>query len=199
MDRFFVLLVLQGNFTSSETAMTTEAFRKASVQRYSSSLGNVTVWSSEDLTTASPRTDERNFTRITLNQSDQTNNPFNYVAMYLNMIFIPAGLILNVQCIAVLIKSKMARTSTAVEMVFLALADSINLITQFVLSSPVWSQYTDIPDLTIINDAMCAGSFCLALVGSLLSGMIMSVASIERFCCVTFPSLGQYLESVSKE
>ena len=167
--------------------MTTELFNNTTMQRACSSPGNATVWSSEDLTTASSRTDERIVTTITLNQPDQTNSPLDYVSMYLNMLFIPVGLILNVQCIAVLIKTIMARTSTAVEMVFLALADSINLITQFVLSSPVWSQYSDIPDLTIINDIMCAGTFYLALVGSLLSGMIMSVATIERFCFVTFP------------
>ena len=103
------------------------------------------------------------------------------------MISVPVGLVLNVLCIVVLINSKIARTSTAVEIIFLALADSISLITFFILSSPVWSQFSDLPDLTIINNVMCAGPFYFGLVGSLLYGMTMSVASIERFCCVTFP------------
>ena len=73
------------------------------------------------------------------------------------------------------------------EIIFLALADCINLITFFVLSSPVWSQFSDLPDLTIINNVMCAGPLYFGLVGGLLYGMTMSVATIERFCCVTFP------------
>ena len=127
---------------------------------------------------------QASMTMIGLNQPD---NPFHYVAMYFNMISVPFGLVLNVLCIVVLINSKIARTSTAVEIIFLAIADSISLITFFVASSRVWSQFSNLPDLTSINSVMCACPVYFGLVGSLLYGMTMSVATIERFCCLTFP------------
>ena len=135
-----------GNTPSHEAAMTTDAFGKATALRNSSSVDNV----SADLTTASPSTHGNNTTMTLIglnqNQPDQTNNPFHYVAMYFNMINVPVGLVLNVLCVVVLINSKIVRTSTGVELLFLALADSINLIVFFVASSPVWSEFSDIPD-----------------------------------------------------
>ena len=166
--------------------MTTDTFgNNATTQRDSSSPDDV----AGDLTTASATTNASNvsMTMIGLNLPDQSNNPIHYISMYFNMVSVPVGLVLNILCIVVLINSKIARTSTAVEIIFLAIADSINLITFFIASSPIWSQFSDLPDLTTINRVMCAGPFYFALVGSLLYGMTMSVATIERFCCVTFP------------
>ena len=175
---WFVLVVSLFNTTSHEAAMTTGAFDPSSPD----DVG-------PDLATASPTTDASNatMTLVGLNKPDQSNNPFHYVVMYFNMISVLVGLVLNILCIVVFIKSKIARTSTAVEIIFLALAENINLITFVVVSSPVWSQLSDMPNLTTINRVMCAGPFYFGLVGSLLYGMTMSVATIERFCCVTFP------------
>ena len=166
------------NTTSHEAAMTTGAFDHSSPD----DVG-------PDLATASPTTDASNatMTLVGLNKPDQSNNPFHYVSMYFNMISVLVGLVLNILCIVVFIKSKIARTSTAVEIIFLALADNINLITFFVVSSSIWSQFSDMPNLTTIKRVMCAGPFYFGLVGLLLYGMTMSVATIERFCCVTFP------------
>ena len=172
----FVLAVFAGNITSNEATVTTDAYCNRTAQR-----DNATVWSSEDLITASLTTDERNFTTITLSQPDHLNTPFHYVTMYFNMIWIPIGLILNVLCIIVFNKFKLARTSTALEMIVLAVADNINMIANFVMSSSVWSQFSDIPDLSAMSHVTCGGTLYIGIVGALLYGLTLSVATIERF------------------
>ena len=165
--------------------MTTAALSNATMQRESSSPDNTTVgWRSEDLTTTSPT---GNGTAILLNQSDKTNDLFHYVTMYFNMVGIPVGLIFNLLCIAVFMKSKLARTSIALEMIVLSVADNIKMISYFIFNSVQWSNFIDIPDLSAINHVTCAGLFYFGLVGSLLYSWTLSMATIERFCCINFP------------
>ena len=125
----FVVSLDNTDLTPHEAAMETDAFDN-----------NATTGDFSSPVDVAATTDETNaaMTLIRLNQPDQSNNPFHYVSMYFNMVSVPVGLFLNVLCIVMLINSKIARTSTAVEIIFLAIADSINLITFFVASWPVW-------------------------------------------------------------
>ena len=173
---------------TTETAMTSNSF-------YNTSLGdrilgnNVTDWpSKEDFNITPPDSAKSNAARtlMRMNSANQTDDWFNLVIMYMTQIVIPVGLVLNIMCVAGFVKSKLARTTTAIKMISLAIVRIINLIALFAQSS-AGSRFSDIPNLAAINHVTCAGALYLGTFGGIFTGWLMSAAAVERFCCVTFP------------
>ena len=171
---------------STEVAMAISSFHNRSLGN--TSLGNnVTDWLSAN-NVISQETSRRNSSSVfrRLNPANQTDNLFNFIIMHLTQVVIPIGLILNVMCLSVFLKSTLARTATGLKMVCLAIVRIIILITLFAHSSAQFPNI-DIPNLAAINHVTCAGTLYMETFGTFFTGLLMSTATIERFCCVTFP------------
>ena len=114
-----MLLSAKKMTVTTETAMTTNSF-------YNTSLGdgildttrNVTDWpSKKDFNITPPDSAKSNDARtlMRMNSANQTDDWFNLVIMYMTQIVIPMGLVLNIMCVAGFVKSKLARTTTAIK------------------------------------------------------------------------------------
>ena len=183
----FLFLSADKMTVTFETSMTTNSF-------YNTSLGdrildNVTDWpSKEDFSIISPDSARRNTARalMRVRSANQNDDWFILVIMYMTQIVIPVGLVLNMICVAGFVKSKLARTPTAIKVISLAIVRIINLIALFAQSS-AGSRFIGIPNLAAINNVTCAGALYLGTFGGIFTGWLMSAAAVERFCYVTFP------------
>ena len=109
------------------------------------------------------------------------------IAMYSQFVIIPVGLILNVFCFIVLVKSKIAQTATGIHLTFLAVADILVLLTIFVFVSDDWSRHIAIPGLRNGYSFICKMALFTINVGFLWSGLLLASATVERFLSVAFP------------
>ena len=109
------------------------------------------------------------------------------IAMYSQLIIIPVGLVLNLLCFIVFVKSSTARTATGIHLTFLAIADSLVLLSAFVLGTEQWPSYIDIPKFRMLNSFICKVSIYTFNVGVLWSGFLLVSATVERFLSVAFP------------
>ena len=100
---------------------------------------------------------------------------------------IPIGLILNILCFVIFIKSKTYQSATGIHLTYLALADNLVLVSIFMWSHDVFSKYIDFPGMHTMSYVACVGPFYLSTVGVLWSGLLLSSATIERFISVAFP------------
>ena len=149
---------------------------------------NLTDWGTEDIITAVPTNDTNETTTlIPADEVDASTYLFEYAVMCAELALMTLGLLLNTLCIAVFIKSKLAKTSVAIQMISLSIGDNVGLVAMFALNSALWSKFIDIIDLTVINNITCATIFYSGTAVALFTGLLMSAATIERFYCVTFP------------
>ena len=148
---------------------------------------NMTDLGAEDIITAVPNDTNKTTALIGADELDASTYLFEYAVMCAELAATPLGLVLNTLCMVVFIKSKLAKTSVAIQMIFLAVGDNVILATMFSLNSSIWSKFINIIDFTVISSITCAITFYCTTAGALFTGLLMSVATVERFCCVTFP------------
>ena len=112
----------------------------------------------------------------------------NRIQMYSNFVLIPVGFIFNNLCLVTFIKSKISQSPTGLTLTYLAVADNNVLVSMSIaFDSENWSKYLGIPSLVTKHTLICQGSMFLLNVGFLLSGLLLTSATIERYVSVSFP------------
>ena len=107
--------------------------------------------------------------------------------MYSNLVIIPVGIILNILCLIIFIKSKISQSSTGLTLTCLSVADNIVLVSSFLFVTENWLEYIAMPSLLETYSLICQLNHYLVNVGFLLSGLLLTSATIERYISVRFP------------
>ena len=111
----------------------------------------------------------------------------NRIGMYTAFVLCPTGFILNLVSVVIFVKSKIARTSVGLHMVFLAIADNLVLVSGFIDGTSVWQFLINIPDLCALTSFTCSASNYFHGVGLTWSGILLASSTIERFMAVALP------------
>ena len=115
---------------------------------------------------------------------------FNIIAlveMYGDFVIIPVGIFVNVLSVMVFVKSKIAWTPVGLHLMYLAIADSLVLVSGFVAGSRSWNELINMPDLWSANTFTCVGTYYSVNVGFTWSGVLLASSTIERFLSIAFP------------
>ena len=111
----------------------------------------------------------------------------NKIEMYADLVIIPLGVIMNILCLIIFVKSKISQSPTGLTLICLSIADNIVLVSSFLSSTQNWSNYIAIPSLVKNYSFICQGNHYLVNIGFLLSGLLLTSATIERYISVRFP------------
>ena len=120
-------------------------------------------------------------------QQSKLFDTLNRIQMYSNIVLIPVGFIFNNLCLVTFIKSKISQSPTGLTLTYLAVADNIVLVSMSIaFDSENWSKYLGIPSPVTKYTLICQGGMFLLNVGFLLSGLLLTSATIERYVSVRF-------------
>ena len=64
----------------------------------------------------------------------------NKIEMYADLVIIPLGVIMNILCLIIFIKSKISQSPTGLTLTCLSIADNIVLVSIFLSSTQNWSK-----------------------------------------------------------
>ena len=153
--------------------------------------------------TASFNCSETNHTQMmTGSEDNQSASIFNIIAqieMFGDLVIIPMGIFVNVLSVMIFVKSRMAWTPVGLHLMYLAIADSLVLVSSFAAGSRFWHLLINIPDLWSVNTVTCVGTYYTINVGFTWSGVLLTSSTIERFLSIAFPlkvkSLNLYRKS----
>ena len=98
----------------------------------------------------------------------------------------PVGVFLNILCLITFVKSKMSQSATGLTLTYLSIADNIVLLSLFLIGTEYWSKFTAIPSLVENDSFSCQMIVYLVILGFLLSGVLLTSATIERYISVRF-------------
>ena len=122
-----------------------------------------------------------------LDQPSDLLDIFNQIEIYSNLVIIPVGIILNILCLITFVKSKISHIPTGLTLTCLSIADNIVLVSSYFLQGKKLSQYMGIPKLLNKHTLVRQGVGYLINAGFLLSGVLLTSATIERYVSVRFP------------
>ena len=109
------------------------------------------------------------------------------IAMYSQLVISPVGLVLNLLCFIVFVKSNTARTATGIHLTFLAIADGVVLLGSYLYLPEQWTRYIGFPNFRNWNSFSCKLSLYTLNLGFLWSGLLLASTTVERFLSVSFP------------
>ena len=121
------------------------------------------------------------------------NSPANtdimeHIEIYGITFLVPVGLILNMASLLVFCKSDNYSTSVGLHLKCLAVADSLLILAQFLVTADDhWEEMIGIPAISTTNDFFCKIGNYLFIVGYLTSPFVLASATVERFLCITYP------------
>ena len=111
---------------------------------------------------------------------------FHQMRMYSSLVIIPIGIMLNILCLIIFVKSKISQSPTGLTLTYLAVADIIVIIPLFNHSTESLSQYINIPSIITTSSLVCKLNMYFINVGFFLSGLLLAYSTIERYVSVRF-------------
>ena len=168
----------------------------------SSYIPAVVNWTNTTSTSSFNSSETNHPQTMTGSQDSQSASIFNIIAqieMFGDLVIIPMGIFVNVLSVMIFVKSRMAWTPVGLHLMYLAIADSLVLVSGFAAGSRSWHLLINIPDLWSVNTVTCVGTYYTINVGFTWSGLLLASSTIERFLSIAFPlkvkSLNLYRKS----
>ena len=143
---------------------------------------------SEATTAVGQNISEAATTELVKSAKSISDNVFTHIYMYVAIILIPLGIILNSVSLTVFQKRKAFSTSIGNHLKCISVSDSIMLIqVLFANTDENWEEKLNFPNIYSLSNISCKIFTFVKVLGSLSAGLIMSSATIERFLAIAFP------------
>ena len=108
------------------------------------------------------------------------------IELYGNLIVVPLGVVLNFLSFVIFYRIKTHKTATGLNLMCIALGDTLVIVGFFAYSSRHWTNCINLPPITSLHEIICKAISFVTGIGFVWSSLLLASATVERFISIAF-------------